>query len=84
MQSEFTPGVVFRFCRPGSGVQTASAAMTEALRCLSKAEEMQPLLTKARAARRNVVIEVFHSRSGEPLLIHPKLQPETTPKEVPE
>jgi hypothetical protein len=51
--------------------------MTEALRRLSEADEMQPLLRKARAARREVVIEVFHSRDGQPLLIHPRLQPRT-------
>jgi len=43
-----------------------------------RAEEMQPLLGKARAAKRQVVIEVFHSRDGQPLLIHPRLQPRTS------
>jgi hypothetical protein len=43
--------------------------MQDALRRLSQAEEMQPLLKKAQAAGREVVIEVFHSRDGQPLLI---------------
>jgi hypothetical protein len=50
--------------------------MTEALQRLSEAKEMEPLLNKARAARGKVVIEVFHSKDGQPLLIYPKLQPE--------
>jgi hypothetical protein len=70
-------GIVFRFCRPsGSGIQEPSSAMTEALRRLSEAEEMEPLRNKARAARGKVVIEVFQSKNGQPLLIYPKLQPE--------
>ena len=75
MEAIYNPGVVIRYCRPsGSCTRKPSAAMTEALRRLSEAEEMQPLLGKARAAKREVVIEVFHSRDGQPLLIHPRLQ----------
>jgi hypothetical protein len=44
--------------------------MTEALRCLSESEEMTPFIAAARAERRNVVVEVFHSGDGHPLLIH--------------
>jgi hypothetical protein len=78
MVCEFKPGILFRFCRPsGSGhIQRPSAAMTEALGRFAEADEMKPLLQRARAERREVVIEVFHSKTGEPLLIHPKLQPE--------
>ena len=79
MEAIYKPGILFRFCRPsGSCTRKPSAAMTEALRRLSEAEEMQPLLGKARAAKRQVVIEVFHSRDGQPLLIHPRLQPRTS------
>ena len=71
-----TPAVQFRFCRPsGSPTRKPSAAMTEALRRLSQAEEMQPLMEKAKAAGREVVIEVFHSKDGQPLLIHTALTP---------
>jgi hypothetical protein len=49
--------------------------MAEALRRLSEADEMEPLLSKARAESRQVVIEVFHSRTGYPLLIHMKAVP---------
>jgi hypothetical protein len=44
--------------------------MQDALRRLSQAEEMQPLMEKAKAAGREVVIEVFHNKDGQPLLIH--------------
>jgi hypothetical protein len=44
--------------------------MQDALRRLSQVEEMQPLLKKAQTAGRDVVIEVFHSKDGQPLLIH--------------
>ncbi|MGA2608876.1 MAG: hypothetical protein ABSH01_15640 [Terriglobia bacterium] len=77
MDAIYNPGIVIRYCRPsGSCTRKPSAAMTEALRRLSEADEMQPLLRKASAARREVVIEVFHSRDGQPLLIHPRLQPQ--------
>jgi len=66
-----TPVVQFKFRRPsGSPTREPSTAMTEALRRLSQAEEMQPLLKKAQATGREIVIEVFHSKDGQPLLIH--------------
>ena len=71
------PEVRFRYRRPGgSSSLKPSPSMREALRHLSQAREMQPLLTKARQTGREVVIEVFHSSSGEPLLIHPTLLPQ--------
>jgi uncharacterized LabA/DUF88 family protein len=51
--------------------------MTEALRQLSQAREMEPLLRKAQEAGREVVIDVFQSKDGQPLLIHPALLPDT-------
>jgi hypothetical protein len=39
---------------------------------------MQPLLKEAQAAGRDVVIEVFPSKNGVPLLIHPTLLPVAT------
>jgi hypothetical protein len=51
--------------------------MTEALRQLSQAREMEPLLRRAQEVGREVVIEVFQSKDGQPLLIHPALLPET-------
>ena len=66
-----TPAVQFKFCRPsGAPTHAPSEAMQDALRRLSQVEEMQPLLKKAQAAGREVVIEVFHSKDGQPLLIH--------------
>jgi hypothetical protein len=47
--------------------------MQTALLHLSEAQEMQPLLDRARDTGREVVIEVFHARDGQPLLIHPTL-----------
>jgi CTP:molybdopterin cytidylyltransferase MocA len=54
-----------------------STALTEALRQLSQAQEMEPLLRHAKEAGREVVIEVFQSRDGQPLLIHTALLPDT-------
>ena len=51
--------------------------MTEALRQLSQAREREPLLQQARKAGREVMIEVFQSKNGQPLLIHTALLPET-------
>jgi hypothetical protein len=51
--------------------------MTEALRQLSVALEMKPLLQAAQRAGREVVIEVFQSRDGQPLLIHTAMLPDT-------
>ena len=66
-----TPAVQFKFRRLGGAPTHApSAAMQDALRRLSQAKEMQPLLKKAQAAGREDVIEVFHSKDGQPLLIH--------------
>ena len=66
-----TPAVQFKFLRPsGAPTHAPSAAMQDALRRLSQAEDMQPLLKKAQAAGRDVVIEVFHSKDGQPLLIY--------------
>jgi hypothetical protein len=65
--------VVFRFRRSsGSRQQEPSAALTEALQRLGKAEEMKPLLVEARKSGRSVATVVFHSRQGQPLLIHIK------------
>jgi hypothetical protein len=65
--------VVYKFRRPsGSNQQEPSLAMTEALRRLSEAAEMQPLLAHARQSGKSVAIEVFQNRDGQPLLIHIK------------
>ena len=65
------PRVVFKFSRPaGAPKKPPSAAMTEALQRLSEAEEMRDFTAKAHAQNRNVVVEVFHSADGHPLLIH--------------
>lgn len=65
--------VVFKFRRPsGSEQYEPSEAMSEALRRLSEAEEMQPLLAQAIKSGKTVAIEVFQSRDGQPLLIHIK------------
>jgi hypothetical protein len=47
--------------------------MQAALHYLSQAREMQPLLKRARQTGREVIIEVFHAKDGQPLLIHPTL-----------
>ncbi len=71
-----TSGVVFRFCRPSGSVRREpSREMKEALRKLSESAEMEPLLAKARSTGKVVMIEVFHTKHGQPLLIHTALLP---------
>jgi hypothetical protein len=71
VKEETVPNVVFKFRRPsGSMRQEPSAAMSDALRRLTEAEEMKPLLAQAHKSGGKVAIEVFHSRDGQPLLIH--------------
>jgi hypothetical protein len=71
MEAGSKPGIVFKFRRPiGVPKKPPSAAMTEALQRLSEAEEMRNFTAKAHAQNRTVVLEVFHSREGHPLLIH--------------
>jgi len=71
MEAVYKPGIFFRFRRskniPG---QSPSRAMTEALRHLAESDEMRPFVSEAHAVRRDVVLEVFHSRDGHPRLIH--------------
>jgi hypothetical protein len=70
METLYKPGIVFRFRRSKSSLgRSPSKAMTEALRNIAECEEMHPFVADARARRRNVTIEVFHSSDGHPLLI---------------
>ena len=63
--------VVFKFRRPsGPRQQEPSTALAEALRYLSEADEMKPLIAEARKSGKSVAIEVFHSQDGQPILIH--------------
>jgi hypothetical protein len=71
MEAIYKPGVIFRFRRSKEAQgRSPSTAMTEALRHIAESDEMRPFVTEARARRRNVVVEVFHSSDGHPLLIH--------------
>lgn len=71
MQIEPPPDVVFRFRRPsGSPSRQPSKAMTQALHQFAQTNEMRVFVANARAQRRKVVVEVFHSSDGHPLLIH--------------
>lgn len=65
------PDVLFKFTQPnGTPSRNPSKAMTEALRHLSKSDEIRTLITEARAQGRKVVVQVFHSAAGHPILIH--------------
>ena len=76
MQTEQTPSVIFKFCRPsGSPSRKPSEAMTQAMRQFAATDEMQAFVAKARSQRRKVVVEVFHSSDGHPLLIHTAVSP---------
>jgi hypothetical protein len=71
MQIEQTPGIVFKFRRPsGTPSRQPSEAMTQAMRQFAETDEMQAFIANARAQRRKVVVEVFHSADGHPMLIH--------------
>jgi hypothetical protein len=72
----YKPGVIFRFRRSNSmRRRQPSEAMRKALRCLAESEEMRQFTADARAQRRDVVLEVFHSRDGHPLLVHVAVAP---------
>jgi len=76
METQHKPGILFRIRRPSSMQKRhPSKAMTEAPRHLAESEEMQPFISDARARRRDVVVEVFHSSDGRPLLIHTTTAP---------
>ena len=63
--------VVYKFRRPsGSPQAQPSRAMSEALERLSESEELRHFAAKANAQNRSVVVEVFHSSEGHPILIH--------------
>jgi hypothetical protein len=71
METVYRPGITFRFRRSkNTAGRNPSRAMTEALRHLAESEEMKPFVSSAHAIRRDVVLEVFHSSDGHPLLIH--------------
>ena len=71
MEAVYKPGIVFRFRRSkNTAGRHPSRAMTEALRCLAESDEMRTFVSQAHAVRRDVVLEVLHSRDGHPLLIH--------------
>ena len=71
MEAFYKPGIFFRFRRSkNASGQSPSRAMTEALRHLAESDEMRPFVSEAHAVRRDVVLEVFHSRDGHPLLVH--------------
>ena len=63
--------VVLKFSRPSTAsTPKPSRAMAEALQRLSEADETQNLVREARAQGRKVLVQVFHSADGCPLLIH--------------
>ena len=71
MEAVYKRGILFRFRRSkNTAGRNPSRAMTQALRCLTESDEMQPFVSEVHAERRDVVLEVFHSRDGHPLLIH--------------
>jgi len=51
--------------------------MTRALQALTEADEMRQFAAEAHQQRETVVLEVFQSQDGRPLLIYPKAMPKT-------
>ena len=75
METELESGIVLKFCRPCfAKVLKPSTALTEALTRLSESEEMRSFIDESRKCNRKVVLEVFHSSAGHPMLIHAKAQ----------
>ena len=71
MEIQHTQGILFKFRRPcRMRKRQPSEAMRKALQCLAESDEMRPFVNAARAQVRTVVVEVFHSCEGHPLLIH--------------
>ena len=71
MEAVYRPGIIFRFRRPCSMPnRQPSEAMKKALRYLAESGEMREFTADARAQCRDIVLEVFHSRDGHPLLVH--------------
>ena len=63
--------VEVNFSRPsGAPAPEPSMSMTDAMQRLSESDEMQTLVAEARANGRKVVVHVFHSAEGRPILIH--------------
>ena len=64
-------GVEVKFSRPsGAPAMRPSSAMADAIQRLSEADETQHLVREARALGRKVVVQVFQSANGHPILIH--------------
>ncbi len=63
--------VLFKFSQAsGAASRKPSKGMTEALQRLTESDEMQALAAEARAQGRRVVVHMFHSAEGHPILIH--------------
>jgi hypothetical protein len=77
METESHPGITFRFHHPKSTqARKSSSAMTEALRHLTKTDEMKQFIAEGRSQGRKVLVEVFHAAAdGHPLIIHTALMP---------
>jgi hypothetical protein len=77
METKSLPCIIFRFRRPsGMHAPKPSSAMTEALRHLTKADEMKQFIAEGRSQGRKVLVEVFHAAgNGHPLIIHTALMP---------
>jgi hypothetical protein len=70
MENQHKPGIFFTFRRPGGiGKCQPYRTLAEGLRQLAESEKMQPYIEKAHAQGRDVVVGVFHSREGHPLLL---------------
>ncbi len=63
--------IEFRFSTPrGVAVAEPSTRMRKALRHLSQSDEIRRLAADAKRRGRKIVLHVFHSAKGHPILIH--------------
>jgi hypothetical protein len=54
----------------GTGRNLPSAALNRAMVSLAESDEMRSLLCEANAEGKALAIDVYHNRSGRPLLVH--------------
>lgn len=63
--------VIVRFKRPsGAGRKMPSEALNQAMVSLADSDEMRPLLCEASREGKALAIDIYQSRTGQPILVH--------------
>jgi hypothetical protein len=70
METQHKPEIFFTFRSPGGIVKRQPyRTLAQGLRQLAESEQMRPFIEEAHAQGRDVVVGVFHSMEGRPLLV---------------